>query len=219
MNNNGKQFLSAGIILLTLAALWTARVQKIDVGYVTLTGTNVGFYSFNSRFHRLTGVNMALYTLTDWLGLVPVAVCAIFSLIGIWQLVQRKSLLKVDADIILLGIYYAIVILVYIAFEIYPVNYRPILIAGRLEASYPSSTTLLVLAVMPSLTFQSLYRLKNAKIKTAIRIISDCFSRFMVISRLICGVHWATDIAGAILMAGGMFYIYKGAVILYCQKH
>lgn len=39
-----------------------------------------------------------------------------------------------------------------------PVNYRPVLIEGRLEASYPSSTTLLVVSVMPTLMFQAYRR-------------------------------------------------------------
>ena len=94
---------------------------------------------------------MVIYTITDWLGLVPIFICLIFAGIGLAQLIQRKSLFRVDYDIIVLGIYYIIVIFGYLIFEMIPINYRPVLIDGFMEASYPSSTTLLVLSVMPTL--------------------------------------------------------------------
>lgn len=219
MKTQGKRFVITGILLMIIFIIWTVLVQTVDTGYVTETGTTVGFYTINNRFHRLTGVNMALYTLTDWLGLVPVAVCTVFGFVGLVQMIKRKSLLKVDADIILLAFYYIAVMLSYIIFEICPINYRPVLIAGRLEASYPSSTTLLVMGVMPTLVFQAQHRLKSKKATHIIRISAICFTLFMVTGRLICGVHWLTDIIGGILLASGLFYIYKGVVILYCQKN
>ena len=94
-------------------------------------------------------------------------------------------------------------------FEIYPINYRPILIQGVMEASYPSSTTLLVLCVMPTLVEQTNGRIGNVKVKRIIRNISIVFSAFMVMGRLISGVHWFTDIIGAVLLSAGMFMIYK----------
>ena len=44
-----------------------------------------------------------------------------------------------------------------------------------------------------------------------------CFSAFMVIGRLIAGVHWFTDIVGAVLLSAGLYCIYKAAVLL-CAK-
>lgn len=104
---------------------------------------------------------MGLYTITDWLGLVPVFVCIVFGGIGLWQLIKRKNLFKVDKDLIYLGIYDVIVIFGYLFFEMCPINYRPILIEEILEASYPSSTTLLVLSVMPTLVLQANRRIEN----------------------------------------------------------
>lgn len=136
------------MVLLATFTLWTALVQMIDVQPLGQKGTNIGFATLNCQFHYLTGVHMGLYTVTDWMGLVPVMIGFIFASLGLVQLVRRKSLAKVDFDLILLGIYYLVVIWVYAIFEAVPVNYRPILLDGRLEASYPSSTTLLVLCVM-----------------------------------------------------------------------
>ena len=153
------QNLLAGTLLLVGFAVWTFLIQMVDVQPIGPNGSIVGFAALNGWFHHLTGVHWMLYTLTDWLGLVPIFVCLIFAGVGFVQLVQRKSLLKVDLDIILLGVYYVFVIFGYLLFEMMPINYRPVLIEGFLEASYPSSTTLLVLSVMPTLYFQAQRRL------------------------------------------------------------
>ena len=94
-----------------------------------------------------------------------------------------------------------------------PVNYRPVLIEGRLEASYPSSTTLLVLSVMPTLVWQTRGRLKNKRMKSAVRAGAMLFSLLMVAGRLISGVHWLTDIVGAALLSTGLFCMYKAVVL------
>ena len=160
---------------------------------------------------------MTIYTITDWMGLIPLFVCMIFGGIGFAQFVKRKSLFKVDCDIIFLGIYYIIVIFGYLIFEMLPINYRPILIEGFMEASYPSSTTLLVLSVMPTLIFQVNRRLENVAVKKIICILTIIFSAFMVIGRLFSGVHWFTDIVGSIMLSTGLFCIYK-AVVLLCYN-
>ena len=218
MKEYRKSSLKIGILLLILFAVWTVLVQNVDVQNAGQTGTEVGLATLNIWFHDLTGVHMMLYTITDWLGLVPVIICLAFGVMGFVQMIQRKSPLKVDADLILLGVYYIVVIAGYLIFEELPVNYRPVWIEGRLEASYPSSTTLLVLSVIPALTFQARRRLKNVRLNRAIRIGSAGFSLFMVVGRVLSGVHWITDIIGAILLSSGLFCIYRAIVIRYSKE-
>lgn len=201
-----------GALLLLAFLLWTILIQVVDVQPVGPKGSAVGFAAFNLWFHNLTGVHMTLYTITDWLGLVPIAVCLCFGALGLVQLVRRRSLLRVDADILLLGIYYVLVIFGYLFFEMVPVNYRPILINGVLEASYPSSTTLLVLSVMPTLWYQVARRSENTASRTAAAWFAGGFSVFMVLGRLVSGVHWATDIFGSVLLSTGLFLLYRAAV-------
>ena len=152
---------------------------------------------------------MLIYTITDWLDLVAIIICMCFGVLGFAQLVKHRSLLKVDTDILLLGAYYVLVILCYLLFEMVPINYRPILINGNLEASYPSSTTLLVLSVMPTLKYQTDRRIANPVIRKAITVFVIVFAAFMVIGRLISGVHWVTDIAGSVFLSSGLFMIYR----------
>ena len=209
MNRNTKSCLWTGISLLTAFLLWTLLITRVDVQTVGPKGTAVGFAAFNLWFHNLTGVHLTLYTITDWLGLVPIAVCMCFAALGAVQMVKRRSLFRVDPDIILLGVYYILVIFCYLFFEMVPINYRPILINGVLEASYPSSTTLLVLSVMPTLKFQIDRRSEKPFARNVTTGFVIAFSMFMVIGRLIAGVHWATDIIGAVLLSFGLFLLYQ----------
>jgi len=218
MRERGKRILRTGICTIALFAVWTVLIQVVDVQCAGQTGMEVGFATVNEWFHRVTGVHMLTYAITDWMGLVPIFVCLIFGVIGLVQMVQRKGLRKVDLDIILLGFYYVLVICGYLVFEMIPINYRPIFIEGRLEGSYPSSTTLLVLSVMPTLAFQAHWRLRNVKAKKTVSTFTAIFSLLVVFGRLISGVHWFTDIVGAILLSTGLFCMYKAVVILLCEE-
>ena len=212
MKREEKTHLWAGIGFLTVFLLWTALIRRVDVQAAGPNGTKVGFAGFNLWFHKQTGVHMTLYTITDWLGFVPIAVCLGFGVVGVFQLIRRRSLLRVDPDIILLGLYYILVILAYLVFEMIPINYRPILINGALEASYPSSTTLLVLSVMPTLKLQMDRRTDHPLVRNVTGIFVAGFSAFMVTGRLMAGVHWATDIIGAVFLSAGLFMLYRAAV-------
>lgn len=215
MKKRGKKLLSVGMIMMVAFAIWTVLIQRVDVQPVGQNGTNIGFASLNCWFHKLAGVHMGIYIVTDWLGLVPIFICMLFGGIGLVQLVKRRSLFKVDLDIIILGVYYALVIFGYMIFEMIPINYRPILIEGIMEASYPSSTMLLVLSVMPTLSFQVRRRIKNTIVKNVINIFSVAFSLFMVIGRTVAGVHWLTDIIGSVILSTGLYMIYKSSVLLF----
>ena len=208
----GRNCFVAGIALLVAFAFWTVLIQCVDVQPVGQNGTNIGFATFNVRFHELTGVHMGIYTATDWLGLVPIAVCLCFGVLGAVQLVKRRSLFRVDADLLLLGAYYIVVILFYLLFEMIPINYRPIPIDGFMEASYPSSTTLLVLSVMPTLKYQVDRRAMSPIVRSVATAFVVVFSALMVLGRLVAGVHWATDIVGSVLLAAGLFMVYRASV-------
>ena len=212
MKRNAKKQLLIGFILLLTFILWTLIVITADVQSVGVNGTSVGLATLNVAVHKLTGTNMMLYNITDWAGLVPLFICFVFAGVGLCQLIKRRSLFKVDVDIILLGVYYIVVIAAYLIFEMIPINYRPILINGFMEVSYPSSTTLLVVCVMPTLNFQA-RRIGNKYIRRVIEILSVAFSVFMVTGRLISGVHWLSDIIGSLLVSFGLFYVYKGVVL------
>lgn len=189
--------------------LWTILVIVVDVRAIGPNGSSVGFATINSFFHDLTGVNMTLYTITDWLGLVPIAFCFGFGIFGLVQWIKRKHILKVDYSILALGVFYIVTMVTYILFEYVVINYRPVLISGYLEASYPSSTTLLVLCVMPTAIMQFNSRIKNRISRRLVAFLITAFIVFMVVGRLISGVHWLSDIIGGALLSAALVTTYK----------
>ena len=201
MEKKNKKRLVLGSGFVALFALWTVLVRFIGVRAIGPEGSSVGFATLNRYVHELTGVNWLLYTVTDWLGLVPIAVAFGFAILGLVQLIKRKSLWKVDHNILALGVFYIVVMAAYILFEMVVINYRPTLIDGYLEASYPSSTTMLVMCVMPTVAMQLNVRIKNTVLRRCAIIAIIAFTAFMVIGRLISGVHWITDIIGGALLS------------------
>ena len=194
--------------------LWTATIQFIDVQTIGPQGSSVGFATLNGFVHNLPGVHMSLYTITDWLGLVPLMFVMGFGTLGLIQWIKRKHLLKVDYSILVLGGFYIVVMAVYMLFEVFVVNYRPVLIGGILEASYPSSTTMLVMCVMPTAVMQFNARIKNNILKRFVASAITAFVVFMVIGRLLSGVHWFTDIIGGALLSAGLVLMYRAIICL-----
>jgi len=189
--------------------LWTAAVCLVDVQPIGPQGTAVGFATVNGFAHGVTGVHMALYTITDWLGLVPLGVAACFAMLGLRQWIGRKRIGRVDHSILVLGGFYLAVAAAYIFFELVVVNYRPVLIGGCPEASYPSSTTVLVLCVMPTAMMQFGARIRSHALRRWAAVCVTVFTVFMVMGRLVSGVHWLSDIIGGALLSAGLVTLYR----------
>ena len=192
-----KKYLILGLILITI--LYILLVKYYDVEGIGPDNSKIGFALLNYKFHELTGYNARLYNLTEYLGVLI-------------QLIQRKSIFKVDKKIINLGFFYISLLLVYIFFEKVIINYRPILIDHKLEASFPSSHTLLALCVCISSLLISKDYIKNDKIRKIVDIITYIVMGLLVVGRLLSGVHWLTDIIGAVLISYVLVSIYDYSI-------
>lgn len=211
MKNTLKNFAAAGLLLAAFL-IFTVLVQRIDVHSIGPNSSLVGFASMNGWFHALTGVHWTLYVLTDWLELISIGIAFSFGVMGLLQLIRRRSLRKVDASILILGGFYLIVIGMYLLFNVYVVNYRPVLIENVLEASYPSSTTVLVLCVHVTAMIQLRDRMPRSAVRTLMLYLLGAFTVFVVFARLVSGVHWLTDIIGGILLSAALVLLYRAAV-------
>lgn len=201
--NNNKRNIIISSILVFMAILFTILAKVIDVKPVGLDNTNLGFSTINKYVFDLLGTSNLWYVITKYLGIIAILIICIYGLIGIIQLIKRKSLLKVDKEIIILGIFYVIVMMIYVFFEKVIINYRPVLEDGLLEASYPSSHTLLTLFVSGSaiLINKKLYSNKYIKV---INILLFIMMILMPVGRLLSGVHWFTDILGGVLISSAL---------------
>lgn len=212
MKKENRKDLIVSSCFLAAFLLWTILISYVDVQPIGPQNSAVGLAAFNGFVRRLIGVHMDFYVLTDWLSLIPVFLAAGFGLLGLIQWIQRRSIFRVDFDILLLGIFYAVVAALFLFFETCVINYRPVLIDGILEASYPSSTTLLVLCVMPTAQLQFRRRISRPTLRKCITFLIVGFTAFMVIGRLFSGVHWITDIIGGMLLSCGLVKLYRAVI-------
>lgn len=201
------QFILGGILLI-LFVLFTWSLTFIDVQPIGPDGSSVAYASINHAVHNLFGVNLTLYNITDWAGVVAIFIALGFAIFGLIQWIKRKSICKVDSSILILGVFYILVFGAYVFFEFQVINRRPVLINGILEASYPSSTTMLAMCVLPTAMMQFHRLIKNTKARNTTNFLCGMFTAFMVIGRLVCGVHWFTDILGGLIFSVAMILLY-----------
>lgn len=202
-----KKNIITSIMLILLSIIFTLLVANIDVKPIGPNESLVGFADINKLFHDLTGYNATIYKITEILGLIPLLVAFSYLLLGLRQLVQRKSLLKVDKELYLLGLFYVLVFGLYIFFEQVVINYRPVLIDNILEPSYPSSHTLMSICICLSsiIINKKLYNNTFANIENIVSIVTMIL---IILGRTISGVHWFTDILGGIIISSTLVVIF-----------
>lgn len=208
---NKSKFIIAGASGL-LFALLIFLVRIVDVVEVGPEGTCIGLSHLNKAVFDLFGVNMLWYDITDWLGVAAILVAVLFAMIGLVQLIRRRSLLKVDKGILALGVLYISVIGLYVLFEFVIVNYRPIIMPGcaHPEASFPSSHTMLVCVIMGSAMMLLNQYIKRSRMCRVLQVICGLVIAVTVVGRLISGVHWFTDIVGGILISAALLSLFSG---------
>lgn len=209
-----KHLFTYSIILFILFLIFTLGLTTIDVVAIGPNQSMVGFSRLNQVIHSAIGVNMTWYHITDWMGLVPIAIGLVYGFVGLIQWIRRRKILLVDPHLLVLGLFYIIVFLVYLFFEFVIINYRPILINGYLEASYPSSTTMLACTFLGTSIDQTNRFIRSKKIKFVLFTLSIVLMIIMVGGRIISGVHWISDIIGSLLLSGSLLTLYYGVASL-----
>ena len=204
------KFITAGVLLVLFIAL-IAVVRTVDVAAIGPEDTSIGLSTVNKAVNDASGVNMTLYKIAEYLGYLALLLCAAFALVGLIQIIRRRSLLKVDKTIYALGCLYAVTIGAYFVFEKIVVNYRPVIIPGdeHVEASFPSSHTVLAIVVMGSAIMLARYYIKNAALRRALQAVCAVVLAATVICRLWSGVHWLTDIVGGVLLGAALLFAWS----------
>ena len=216
MKRNFRFWFGAG--LLALFVIYTVSLTVVDLQPIGPQGSWVAYAGLNKAVHELFGVHMILYHITDWAGVVAIFVAVGFAVLGLIQWIQRKHILKVDSNLLALGVFYIVVFGVFVFFEYHVINRRPVLINGYLEASYPSSTTMLAMCVLPTAMMQFRQYIRKMWLRNTVNILCGVFTAFMVLGRLVCGVHWFTDILGGMIFSAGMIFLYTGVMNMLKQS-
>ena len=209
-----KEKMISAAICVALFAVLIVLVKTVDVQQIGPEGTSIGFARINKAMHDATGLNMILYNITEVLGLLALAVAGCFALLGFVQLIKRKSFAKVDPYIYALAGLYVVVLALYVIFEKVIINYRPVIMPDEehVEASFPSSHTMLGFVIMGSTFIVIDKYIKNESICRSIRIVSILILIAIVFGRLFSGVHWLTDILGGVLISSALLFIFSAVI-------
>lgn len=196
-----KKLLISTIVFGMLAIVYTIIIALVDKQSIGPNESQVGLATINKFFQERLGFNETFYKLSNLLGYIAFGIAFVYMVIGLIQLIKRKSIKKVDTEISILGLFYIITLIIYVLFEFVKINYRPVLIDGNLDPSYPSSHTLLALFISTSAIFVNLKIIENKPLRITLNTITIILGLAILVGRIISGVHWITDILGGILIA------------------
>lgn len=199
MKNNIRNIIMS-FIMTVFSGVYVYLAKTLDVKAIGPNNTSVGFSTINKAYRDMIGSNMTIYKLTEIFGLLIFIIVGVYGIIGIYQLFKRKSLFKVDKEIIGLGILYVLMISVYLIFDKIAINYRPIIIDGELEPSFPSSHTMLAICTCVSSLMVYKKYVPN-KYNYLVLFTTTLLLTLVFLGRAISGVHWISDILGGVIIS------------------
>lgn len=228
MNKNLKKNVTISSILFSVFIIFTALLKFVDVKVWNFTqalehssdfSTKVGFSSINFSLFSLFGkhkLNYMFHDLSEILGYIAVLVAAALAFKGLTSLLKVKSFKKLNKHYYLLAAFYAVVVFFYALFEVIVINCRPVIIDNALEASYPSSHTLLAVCIFVSAIYviPHIFEIKKKYIVIA-NVTLSTMAVLTVTFRMLSNVHWFTDIIGGVLLSAALisFYITFASLI------
>lgn len=210
-----KKFITSAVFGLLFVVL-IAMLCTFDVQPIGPEGTEIGFAMLNSTVRGTLGESDTWYKISELFGYLSIASAGVFVILGVWQMISRKSLLKVDKKLYALAGLYAVTVFFYAFFEVVIINYRPIIEAGaeHVEASFPSSHTMLTCVIMGSAFVMIGEYIKNRGLALALKGLAVAVATVTVVGRLLSGVHWFTDILGGALISLALVTLFAAV----CEK-
>ncbi len=213
-----KKWFKISIWLLVIAVIYTVLVKFVDVKAIGPGNTKVGFAAMNGWFRDLIGYNKLFYNISKYAGVLPFAFCGYYALMGLIEFIKTKSFKKVDYRYYILACFYVIFVAMYFFFEKVAINYRPVVLKGVIEASYPSTHTLLAICLCGSSLIASKLLIKNETLRKLADLAAWVLMIVIVLARLISGVHWLSDIIGGIVISLAYLSFLKLSLIRMDEK-
>ncbi len=212
MNEKLNKYINRTTILFALSIIYIIVVKFVGVAAIGPEGSKVGLAKINDWVRNIFPYNDSWYNITKYLGYASFILVLFYGLNGLIQLIKKKDLMKIDKKLLMLACFYVLVGATYFFFEKIIINYRPVILDEGLEASFPSTHTMLGLCLCASSMMISSDYIKNKKINIAVDLLTGVVMVVLVIGRVISGVHWITDIIGGILISAALLSLFYDSI-------
>ncbi len=199
-------FLLIGAILVSV--IFTVLIKTVDVQPIGPEGSWVGLASINQVVRDTLGFNAAIAQVSDYFIAPIIVFAACYVVAAVIQLIKHK---KIDRELIWFGVALILLGIIYIIFEKLALNFRPVILSDKLEASYPSLHTLNAVALAGCIVLFNRRKLAttNARASRILNLAVSMLALFVVLCRALSGVHWLTDIIGGLLFASVIISAYR----------
>ena len=191
---SAKSMLMVTVAFLVLSVVATAMVVLVDVQPIGQMGTTVGLASLNDAVWKALGANALCDKLSDVVLVLSLLLVVAFGVLGVVQLVQSKSLAKVDRTLWLLLALYVVMLVAYVGCDMVAVNYAPQLDAGQLKPSFPSSHVMCVVAVAVSSAIAVPHLFADERLSKIATVLAVALVVLVLVTRMASGAHWCSDI-------------------------
>lgn len=144
---------------------------------------------------------------------ISILTLAIFVCLGIYQWVTRKSLKKVDPELLWMPLPLALMALTYLIFEyIFVLNTRP---NGSGEPSFPSTHVMVVTTIFFLVTMILPKYVKNKTARVILEVLMVIMIGLNATGRVLANMHWPVDVIGGIAFA----FIFTEIYYMSYKKH
>ena len=210
-----KSPLTITLILFALFFAYTCACLMVDVAQFapqSVNGdaiestqtTDIGFQKLNLSVHNALGFRQVFYRLSEYIGYLALLAGACIGLIWLLRLIKTKKLLGVDAGLNAAIAAMALMVVFYVLFEALKLNFRPVILDDGLEASYPSSHTLLGCVVFGCAAMVSADIFKDKGLARSVSALCYIIAAVLTLFRALSGVHWISDIIGGVILSAAI---------------
>lgn len=177
----------------------TILVKTVDIYYNVITKSNIGLYSLNKLFLNNNEFQF-LKIISEIIFIICLLIIVIIGAMLIINYIKTKAINKKQKNFL---IYLFILFIIWVLFDkVLIINYRPIVVDGKIEGSYPSTHIMVITYTLLSLS----YLLENKVNQKMKYILSIIFILITFSGRVLSLMHWFTDgLCG--LLVGLTFYL------------
>ena len=140
---------------------------------------------------------MVWETITNIILILSIILILFFLGLGVYELIKKRSIKKVDPRLTWLPLPLALMTLTYFLFDkVWILNVRP---NGSGEPSFPSTHVMVVTTIFFVVTIILPKYIKNKTTRLIIEIIMAIMISLTAVGRVMSGMHWVADVLGAIV--------------------